>query len=123
MYSVELGDLNDNNQVSKTSNIIKLNYFPNDPSKQIDYVIQYKEIPTTDKNSIQNKKCKQMRNKFITQLKMRQGFDIYKIVKTKDKPENSKSIYLLLHCSLDRLMQEAERMHLELPLKDVSFIK
>lgn len=90
------------------------NYFPNDPSKHIDYVIYYKETPQTQKSQ----EVRKMRNKFMLQLN-REGFDVYTIKRKRDKPANSKSVYLLLNCSLQRLMEEAERVHLELPLKDV----
>jgi hypothetical protein len=121
---------NDKEKVTRQSNIemqnkkitpsiksLSLNYFPNDQTKHIDYVIFYKDTPKTDKNI----EIKQMRNKFIKQLKMREGFQIQKITRKRTKIENSRSNYLLLNCSLERLMTEAERMHLELPLKDVNY--
>ena len=117
--AVELGDVKRGATVirKQENNKINLNYFPNDQTKHIDYVIHYKQTDKTERDI----ELKKSRNKFITQLKVREGFEIHKIIKIKDKPENSKSIYLLLNCSLERLMQEAERMHLELPLKkDVS---
>jgi hypothetical protein len=77
---------------------IKLNYFPNDQTKHIDYVIYYNDSPETDRNP----KIKKIREKFIKQLTEKENFEIEKIVKNKDKPANSKSIYLLLNCSLDR---------------------
>jgi len=49
-----------------------------------------------------NPKIKKIREKFIKQLTEKENFEIEKIVKNKDKPANSKSIYLLLNCSLDR---------------------
>ena len=49
-----------------------------------------------------------MRNKFIKQLKVVEGFEIHKIIKKKDKPEDSKSIYLLMNCPIERLMQEGK---------------
>ena len=93
---------------------VLLNYFPNDQSKSIDYVIYYEVGPqTTDKN-------KQMRNKFIKQLKLKDGFEIQILFQ---KTEEKKQFYVLLNCPLERLMIEAERMHLELPLKSVSFFE
>ena len=83
---------------------INLNYFPNDQTKHIDYVIHYKDTPKTEKNV----ELKRMRNKFIKQLKVVEGFEIHKIIKKKDKPEDSKSIYLLMNCPIERLMQEGK---------------
>ena len=97
---------------------INLNYLPNDQKKHIDYVIQFKD----DEDNFENLMHRRTRNKFIKQLIIRERFEIYQIVKKKTKPINTKSTYLLLHCPLDRLMEEAERMHLELPLKDVILI-
>ena len=93
----------DNDALRKPSHLnifekIKLNYFPNDQTKHIDYVIYYNDSPETDKNP----KIKKIREKFIKQLTEKENFEIEKIVKNKDKPANSKSIYLLLNCSLDR---------------------
>jgi hypothetical protein len=81
---------------------IKLNYFPNDQTKHIDYVIYYKDGPDADKDS----ELKRIRDKFIKQLIEKEDFDVEKIVKNKDKSSNKKSIYLLLNCSLVRLMEE-----------------
>ena len=97
---------------------IKLNYFPNDQTKHIDYVIQFKDNAETDANP----EFDRIRKKFIDQLVEKEKFEIQKIVKKKDNPQNTKSTYLLLHCSLERLMEEAERMRLELPLKNASSI-
>ena len=94
---------------------LKLNYFPNDQTKHIDYVIYYE-----DKPNIKNKEEKKEMREKIKKLIENEGFDIHQIEWKSNKQENSKSIYLLLNCSLERLMQEAERMHLEIPLKDVS---
>jgi hypothetical protein len=81
---------------------IKLNYFPNDQTKHIDYVIYYKDGPNADKNS----ELKRVRDKFVKQLIEKEDFEVEKIVKNKDKSSNKKSIYLLLNCSLVRLMEE-----------------
>ena len=100
---------------------LNLNYFPNDQTKHIDYVIYYNEdILESNENSRSNRKIlkrEEIRNKFLNQLKAQEGFEVQRIVKKNDDDELEN--YLLLHCSLDRLMQEAERMQLVLPLKDV----
>lgn len=92
------------------------NYFPNQPTKQIDYVIVYKESENT-------KNAEKSREKFFNTLETK-GFEIYTIKKQDEGEENVKIVYKLLHCSLEKLMEEAERIQLELPLKDVlkSFI-
>ena len=79
---------------------IKLNYFPNDQTKHIDYVINYSDTPETNKNP----EFKRIRDKFVKQLIEKENFQIEKIVKNKDKPANSKSIYLLLNCSINRYL-------------------
>ena len=99
---------------------IKLNYFPNDQKKHIDYVIQFKDGPGTDPD--QNPEYRRIRQKFINQLIENEKFEIETIVKKKDHPQNTKSTYLLLNCPLERLMAEAERMKMEIPLKNVNFI-
>ncbi len=49
----------------------------------------------------------------ITQEK----FEVYKIIKRIDIKKTSN--YLLLHCSLERIAKEAERMKMEMPVKNV----
>ncbi len=53
---------------------IKLNYFPNDQTKYIDYVIYYKDGPDADKDS----ELKRIRDKFIKQLIEKEDFDVQK---------------------------------------------
>lgn len=105
---------------------LKLNYFPNDQKKHIDYVIFYKDVKVdknlkdNDKNNKENVKIlerKQMINKFLIQLINVERFEIRRIAKTNYK--NEILVYLLLHGSLDRLMSEAQKLHFVLPLKDV----
>lgn len=87
-----------------------LNYFPNNTSKHIDYVIYYKDTPET----LNSKEIKKMRIRFFKKLKQ-EGFDYRKI--EHENNDNTKSIYVLLNCSLDRLCDEAERIKIELPLR------
>ena len=105
---------------------LKLNYFPNDQTKHIDYVIYYEdEVLDEDPKKINNRSNKklrlkkEMRDRFLLQLKNEEGFEIYNLIKNKNEDETSN--YLLLNCSLSRLMQEAERMQLVLPLKEVFY--
>ena len=90
----------------------RLNYFPKRTNKHIDFVIYYKETTETQNS----KEIKKFRTKFFKQLKY-EGFDLYYIKQRDFKDETVTYVYVLLNCSLDRLMDEAERMELELPLK------
>jgi hypothetical protein len=90
-----------------------LNYFPTNPNKHIDFVIYYKETTETQNS----REIKKFRSKFFKKLKQ-EDFDLC-YIKQRDT-ESLTYVYVLLCCSLDRLMDEAERMQLELPLKPVS---
>ena len=81
---------------------IKLNYFPNDQTKFIDYVIYYKDNPDDDQDIELNR----IRDKFLKELVEKEDFEIFKIFKINDKSLNKKSTYLLLNCSFVRLMEE-----------------
>ena len=83
---------------------IFLNYLPSDPRKHIDYVIYYK-----DDSEGTREKNREKRDKFELILEKE---DI-KVEYLQDK----ENYYWLLSCSLERLMVQAERMKLELPLK------
>ena len=108
---------NANYQFSQLANI-NTNYFTIDQSKHIDYVFQFKDkLYDKNKKDKSLEKEKEIRNKFLLQLMTQEGFTFQKIVKKKGKRE--RIVYLLLNCTLERLMQEAQRIHLELPLKDV----
>lgn len=101
---------------------LKLNYFPSDQTKHIDYVIFYTEKNINgDENSRSNKKIKKrkaIRFKFFDDLKSKEGFEIERIVK--DEEDDETSNYMLLNCPFQRLLQEAERMSLVLPLKNLN---
>jgi hypothetical protein len=85
---------------------LKLNYFPNDQTKHIDYVICYTEkIFEGDMNSRSNRKIKQreeVRQKFLNQIK-NDGFEIERIVRI---DEDETFNYLLLNCSLERYLKK-----------------
>ena len=100
-----------------TTNRQSLNYFPNNNKKHIDYVIYYKETPHI--NSCKEKV--QFRTKFFKQL-MEEDFDFYYLKQKDVDDENVTHVYVLLNCSLERLMDEAERMEIEMPLKPVGII-
>jgi hypothetical protein len=91
------------NAESLITNNFKLNYFPNDQTKHIDYVIHFKDEDLGSDRNRKNPKLierKQIRNKFLIHLINLEGFEIRKIVKKSDK--NGTLNYLLLNCSLDR---------------------
>ena len=92
-----------------TGNKIRLNYFPDDQKRYIDYVIYYEE------NADTTEECKKKRNAYNLKL-ISEGF---KIKVLQEKSKKSKIYFLLLNCSLDRLMIEAERLKIEIPLKSV----
>ena len=93
----------------KTNNDhILLNYFPNDQSKHIDYVIQYDDesldLPL-DRKTRRNKNLirrKQLRNKFLLQLITQEKFEVYKIIK---RIEIKKSFIVRLKESPKRLKE------------------
>ena len=80
------------------------NYFLDEKTKEpnhIDYVIYYKD--SSDEEIIKK------RNAFKSLLDKDKQFKIFDL---QDKENN----YWLLSCSLERLMEQAERLKLELPL-------
>jgi hypothetical protein len=83
---------------------LKLNYFPNDQTKHIDYVIFYIEkMFEGDMNSRSNRKIKkreEIRQKFLNQIK-NDGFEIERIVRI---DEDETFNYLLLNCSIERYL-------------------
>jgi hypothetical protein len=77
--------------------------------KYIDLVIYYKEVP---EGELDFNEIKQIRKKFFFKIQL-EGFTINYF------STHNKNKYVLLTCSLDRLMDEAEKLELELPLKIV----
>ncbi|CAF0912236.1 unnamed protein product [Brachionus calyciflorus] len=90
-----------------------LSNLPNQRDKHIDYVIFYEKFTEiiSDPKKVQIDK---KRTEFFAQL-IFEGFEIYNIEETIGE---KKYIYALLHCSIGRLMKEAENMRLELRLKN-----
>ena len=94
-----------------------LTSFPNFNNKHIDCVIAYEEISDEEPISKQNQKIKLKRKEFFDDLK-RQSFELFDI---ENELENSRKIvFTLLHCPLERLLQEAENTRLEMRLKNVN---
>lgn len=84
--------------------------FPDDPSKQIDYVISYIDDPHED-DYILNKEA---RANFFTEVQ-NQKVELYSIKEIVDT--DKKRVFKLLHCPLERLLIEAESFKLEMSLK------
>ena len=89
--------------------------FPNNNNKSIDYVICYKEIFDAENEEL-NQKATNARQAFFDKLKS-EGVEICYL---EEKESDETVIYALIHCSLDRLLIEAEAINLEMPLKDVN---
>ena len=88
-----------------------LTSFPNLNEKHIDYVIVYKVLDEIT----ENEECLKTRDEFFKQLQ-KESFDIYNIT------TEEKLIYCLLHCQTNRLLHEAENIHLRMQLKNVLII-
>ena len=90
--------------------------FPNDNTKRIDYVIFYKySDQSKDKNDLELKNAN--RNKFLNILE-KERIIIYKELKLTIKNQVHK--YILLHCPTERLLQQAEKIKLEMRIKNVN---
>ena len=90
--------------------------FPNENKKHIDYVIAYK---IKDKDGIETDASKEKephRKSFLKQLK-KETLELYTLDLKKDDEEY---VYILLHCPIERLMIETEKMRLEMRLKNVN---
>lgn len=102
-------------------------HFPNDNTKRIDYVITYKyehKLLDQDEANLNVTQRKQrtrlmekenIRVKFLEKLREEQ-FEI-DVVKFEFNHEIHN--YVLLHCKIDRLFEEAERVKLEMRLNNV----
>ena len=91
--------------------------FPNDNSKIIDYIIVYEDFDgdTTDPAKI---KILKKRKEFFKQLKV-ESFELYDL---QNEHDGKKTTFTLLHCPVERLLQEAENFRLEMRLKNVNLI-
>ena len=90
--------------------------FPNDNTKHIDYVIFYKySDQKKDKNDFELKEAN--REKFLNILK-NERLIINKEIEFTIK--NQVHQYILLHCPTERLLQQAEKIKLEMGIINVS---
>ena len=79
----------------------------------IDYVLVYDKLNESDGAKYESKLL--ARRAFFEKLK-EEKVNLYDI---EHKVENKTKVYTLLNCSLDRLLEEAELIRLEMTLKDV----
>ena len=86
---------------------------PNLNSKRIDYVIRY-SIDTDENQKLKNEYVKL----FFNELK-NESIEVYTL---EVKNKNIKNIYALLTCPIERLLAEAEKIKIEIKLKNVLII-
>ena len=89
-----------------------LTSFPNDNNKHIDYVIAFRSVEAND----QNGELLAKRFEFFNELK-KEAFELYPI---EGSAMTGQLNYMLLHCSTERLLKEAETVRLKMQLKNVS---
>jgi hypothetical protein len=107
-----------NPNTSETSAQLQfLTSLPHYNLKHIDYVIVHEELCDRENLAGEDLKRKQIRKEFFANLK-EQTFELFDL--EIDISKNKKCIYTLLHCPLERLLQEAERSRLEMRLKNVN---
>lgn len=88
-----------------------LTTFPNDNQKRIDYVIAYKyDQKDQDDESFQKKEA--VRQEFL-KLLHNETINVYTI---KFRKKDDWHVYYLLNCPIDRLLDEAERVKLEMKI-------
>lgn len=94
--------------------------FPNDRKKQTDYVIVYKEFTDEELQKKKPIRVQKIRELFFEKLK-KESFDIYNIKYVNEKKETI--VFVLLHCSTERLLEEIAALNYEMKLKRVKFTK
>ena len=93
----------------------QLTSFPNRNDKHIDYVIVYDKLDENEFFTFDNQQKHVVRRAYFDRLRG-ESFDIYQIEHTKF---NRTRVFTLLHCSTERLLEEAELIRLEMTLKNV----
>ena len=89
---------------------------PNQNNKYIDYVIIYNKTAKDDEKS---KFAEEIRKEFFNEL-LRERFEIEFLDVSNG---NQTQVYALLHCPVDRLLQEAETIRLEMRLNMANLSK
>ena len=109
--SIDMTTISDSSMQSLTS-------FPNQNDKHIDFVLVHEKPALFDNESSIGHKKETARQAFFAALKA-EKFDIFDI---EDKHEGKIVVYSLLHCSVERLLEEAELTRLEMVLKNVNIL-
>lgn len=96
-----------------------LNTFPNEPTKQIDYVIVYRKFSEGELQDKKNFRAHKMCELFFDKLE-KEEFELYEIEHKKfdGKDDNKDYVYCLLHASNGRLLEEAEQISLEMKVRN-----
>ena len=109
----------DSNIKAKVANIKQIpqiaTSFPNHNDKHIDYVIAYTQ------NDDDKDQAEREANRAAFFKEVREQDIEVKFIEFKTGKENH--VYALLHCSIDRLMAEAEQVNLDMKLDKVGFQK
>jgi hypothetical protein len=87
--------------------------FPNQNSKHIDYVLTYKY--NLHSSQAEFNKNDLVRKSFIDRLRS-EGLEV-EFLRYKEK--NNVTVFVLLHCPVERLLIEAERLKFQIPIKQV----
>ena len=93
-----------------------LTSFPNQNDKHIDYVLVYEKPTRADNDFTLGHKKETARRAIFAALKA-EKFDVLDI---EDTHGGKTVVYSLLHCSIERLLEEAEITRLEMVLKNVN---
>ncbi len=95
-----------------------LTSFPDENNKHIDYVIVYQEFSEQELSESKKKsRISKIRDLFFQKLQ-KESLEIYDIPFKNDKGQSF--VYSLLHCPMDRLLEELEQLNFELKLKNVN---
>lgn len=93
-----------------------LTSFPDENNKHIDYVIVYKKFNDTELKNKKKLRTHRMRELFFDKLE-KETLEIYEIKFTDEKGDPY--VYALLHCPIERLLEEAAQLNYEIKLKNV----
>ena len=97
-----------------------LTSFPDENNKHIDYVIVYQELSDQEINkSKKNSRIQKIRDLFFQKLQ-KESLEIYDIPFKNDKGQSF--VYSLLHCPMERLLEELEQLNFEMKLKNVNIL-
>ena len=101
-------------EISDPSELQVLTCFPNDNSKEIDYVIYY-QYGLGDQTKEEFLQKEKIREQYLARLK-EESLETYKLSYNDD---NDMKVFILIHCPIDRLLAEAERVKLDMKINNV----